>query len=154
MYEAKNSKICNFWTFLPVIQLINHLSQICKWSFISWIQLINHLSQICKWSFISWITGWIVQKLQILLFFASYKASILNHRSIPISIQISGVYGDSCSQRNCFFWYVKVVTQFWITINSLTSTKPYADLGAIIFYWEGGLSMHDPQSSIFSGPTP
>ncbi len=22
MYEAKNSKICNFWTFWPVIQLI------------------------------------------------------------------------------------------------------------------------------------
>ncbi len=25
MYEVKNSKICNFWTFWPVIQLINHL---------------------------------------------------------------------------------------------------------------------------------
>ncbi len=25
MYEAKNSKICNFWTFWPVIQLVNHL---------------------------------------------------------------------------------------------------------------------------------
>ena len=23
MYEAKNSKICNFWTFWPVIQPIN-----------------------------------------------------------------------------------------------------------------------------------
>ncbi len=28
MYEVKNSKICNFWTFWPVIQLINHLFQI------------------------------------------------------------------------------------------------------------------------------
>ena len=28
MYEAKNSKICNFWTFWPVIQLINHLFKI------------------------------------------------------------------------------------------------------------------------------
>ncbi len=27
MYEAKNSKICNFWTFLPLIQLINHCSK-------------------------------------------------------------------------------------------------------------------------------
>ncbi len=27
MYEVKNSKICNFWTFWPVIQLINHLFQ-------------------------------------------------------------------------------------------------------------------------------
>ncbi len=25
MCETKNSKICNFWTFWPVIQLINHL---------------------------------------------------------------------------------------------------------------------------------
>ncbi len=28
MYEAKNSKICNFWTFWPVIQLINDLFKI------------------------------------------------------------------------------------------------------------------------------
>ncbi len=28
MYEVKNSKICNFWTFWPVLQLINHLCQI------------------------------------------------------------------------------------------------------------------------------
>ncbi len=28
MYEVKNSKICNFWTFWPVIQLMNHLFQI------------------------------------------------------------------------------------------------------------------------------
>ena len=27
MYEVKNSKICNFWMFWPVIQLINHLFQ-------------------------------------------------------------------------------------------------------------------------------
>ena len=27
MYEVKNSKIYNFWTFWPVIQLINHLFQ-------------------------------------------------------------------------------------------------------------------------------
>ena len=26
MYEVKNSKICNFWTFWPVIQLIKELS--------------------------------------------------------------------------------------------------------------------------------
>ncbi len=25
MYEVINSKICNFWTFWPVIQLIHHL---------------------------------------------------------------------------------------------------------------------------------
>ncbi len=25
MYEAKNSKICNFWTFWPVIQLIKKM---------------------------------------------------------------------------------------------------------------------------------
>ncbi len=28
MYEAKNSKICNFWIFWPVIQLINHNNRI------------------------------------------------------------------------------------------------------------------------------
>ncbi len=36
MYEAKNSKICNFWTIWPVIQLINdHLQiwlRLCRWS--------------------------------------------------------------------------------------------------------------------------
>ncbi len=57
MYEAKNSKICNFWTIWPVIQLIN-----------------DHLQIWLRW-FISWITGPIVQKLQILLFFASYIAT-------------------------------------------------------------------------------
>ena len=30
MYEVKNSKICNFWTFWPVIQLINHLFRFWK----------------------------------------------------------------------------------------------------------------------------
>ena len=51
MYEAKNSTIYDFWTFWPVIQLINHL--------------------------ISWITAQDVQNSQILLFFAPYIASIL-----------------------------------------------------------------------------
>ncbi len=60
MYEAENSKICKLWTFWPVIQLINHLFKIRQ-----------------KWSFISWITGQIVQKLEILPFFASCIASIL-----------------------------------------------------------------------------
>ncbi len=27
MYEVKDSQICKFWTFCPVIQLINHLFQ-------------------------------------------------------------------------------------------------------------------------------
>ncbi len=31
MYKVKNSKICNFWTFWPVIQLINHLFLVRFW---------------------------------------------------------------------------------------------------------------------------
>ena len=35
MYEAKKkpSKSCNFWTFWPVIQPINHLSKSFRWIF-------------------------------------------------------------------------------------------------------------------------
>ncbi len=33
MYEAKNSKICNFWTFWPVIQLKKHLFKIRQKAF-------------------------------------------------------------------------------------------------------------------------
>ena len=30
MYEVKNSKICNFWMFWPVIQLINGIFNFCR----------------------------------------------------------------------------------------------------------------------------
>ncbi len=33
-YEAKIAKICNFWTFSPVIQLINHLLKIWQKAFL------------------------------------------------------------------------------------------------------------------------
>ncbi len=39
MYEVKNSKICNFWTFWPVIQLINHLFQIRQKAFLKKLPL-------------------------------------------------------------------------------------------------------------------
>ncbi len=39
MYEAKNSKICNFWMFWPVIQLINHLFQIRQKMSLHFLQL-------------------------------------------------------------------------------------------------------------------
>ncbi len=65
-YEAKNGKICNFWTIWPVIQLINDHLQI-------WLR---HICPTVH-RFISWITGQNVHKLQILLFSASYIASIL-----------------------------------------------------------------------------
>ncbi len=51
MYEAKTAKNSNFWMFWSITLLI---------------------------FFISWIIGQNVQKLQILLFLASYIASILN----------------------------------------------------------------------------
>ena len=50
MYEAKNSKICNFCTFRPLIKL-NRLDFIRRF----WI----------RFPFIGWITGQNVQKLQI-----------------------------------------------------------------------------------------
>ncbi len=72
-YDAKIAKICNFWTFWPVIQLINHLFKIRKkpslpffWIFKRW-----HIN-------ISWISGKNLQKLQIFAVFAPYLASILN----------------------------------------------------------------------------
>ena len=34
MYEVKNSKICTFWTFWPVIHPINHLFQIRQKAFL------------------------------------------------------------------------------------------------------------------------
>ncbi len=52
MYEAKNCKICNFRTFWPVIQLINH-----------------HINRVIDQN---------IQKLLILAVFASYMACILN----------------------------------------------------------------------------
>ncbi len=33
MYEAENSKICNFWTFWPVIQVVNHFFKIRQKAF-------------------------------------------------------------------------------------------------------------------------
>ena len=56
-YEVKLAKIFNFWTFWPVIQLINNLLK--------------------RW-FISWNTGLNGQKMQIFAIFASYLASIVN----------------------------------------------------------------------------
>ena len=44
MYEVKNSKICKFWTFCPVIQLINHLFQIRQKAVVVYLGMITELS--------------------------------------------------------------------------------------------------------------
>ena len=62
MYEAKNSKICNFCTFWPLIQLINHLFKIRQKGYL----LINR------------VIDQNIEKLLFLAVFASYIASILN----------------------------------------------------------------------------
>ena len=63
-YEVKIAKICNFWTFWPVLQLINHLFKIRQKAL---------------------ITGLNVQKMQNFAIFASYLASIVkpaNHAAL------------------------------------------------------------------------
>ena len=64
-YDAKIAKICNFWTFWPVIKLINHLFKIYgslgKRAF---CRILNR-------GLISWITGQNVQRLLIFTILAS-----------------------------------------------------------------------------------
>ncbi len=57
--DAKMAKICNLWTFWPLIQLINHLFK-------------KAFFRILKRWFISLITGHNGQKLQIFAIFASF----------------------------------------------------------------------------------
>ena len=39
MIQKKNTKICNHWTFLPAIQLINHLFKKCYCTFYIYVAL-------------------------------------------------------------------------------------------------------------------
>ena len=84
-YKAKPAKISNLWTFWPIIQL--------------------------KWAFISWITGQIVQKLQILPFFASYIASILNNAN-----RINNRLIELCKLRSGLIWikHLTVSRDTWL----------------------------------------
>ncbi len=63
-YDAKIVKICNLWTFWPVIQLISSLFK-------------KGFCRILKRWFISWITDQNVQKLQIFAILASQLSGIL-----------------------------------------------------------------------------
>ncbi len=81
MYEAKNSKICNFCTFWPLVQLINHLFKIRKKAICPTIH---------RWH----INRVIDQDIQELLFFAvfaSYIASILKCGDLWNLVHLKGI---------------------------------------------------------------
>ncbi len=85
-YDAKIAKICNLWTFWPVIQLICHLLEIQK-------KMGYYLN---------------VQKLNIFAIFASYLASALNvflvlSTNITVLLGPSHMFTIVMLTSRCFF---------------------------------------------------
>ncbi len=81
-YDAKIVRICNFWTFWPVIQLINHLFKIwlqkCHCTFYIYGALGKRdFCRILNRGLISWITGQNFQRLEIFTILASQLSGIL-----------------------------------------------------------------------------